>query len=399
MKILLVDDEPAILSIQSKILNQWGYEVEVAKDGHTAWEKMADPAINFVISDWIMPGISGVDLCRKIREAKLERYVYLLLCTAKDRQEDVVEGLDAGADDFLIKPIDLNELRVRIRSGERVLNLERKLENHNSQLRQAYDQARKDLKAAAAMQMSLLPSSSPQAIGIQGEWFFHPSHYVAGDIFNLCTIDESHVGFYILDVSGHGVPAAMLSVSLSMLLRPDAGSENLLKRWNARSSRPEPISPEQVLTELNHRFQNKEDRYFTMIYGVYDHAYSRVHISLAGQPSPLLLRTSGKIERLGDGGYPIGIWPQSEYERFEISVQPGDRLILYSDGISECRDADGQQYGDARILQYFEARTTSHTLKELCTEFEREIEAWNKDAVNFEDDISMLALEFRAKVA
>ena len=98
MKILLVDDEPAILSIQSEILNQWGYEVEVAEDGHSAWERMADRTINFVISDWIMPGINGIELCRKIRGAKLDRYVYLLLCTAKDRQEDIVEGLETFPD-------------------------------------------------------------------------------------------------------------------------------------------------------------------------------------------------------------------------------------------------------------------------------------------------------------
>jgi phosphoserine phosphatase RsbU/P len=399
MKILLVDDEPAILSIQSEILSQWGYEVEVAQDGHTAWEKMANPEINFVISDWIMPGMSGVDLCRKIREAKLDRYIYLLLCTAKDRREDIVEGLDAGADDFLVKPIDLNELRVRIHSGERVLNLERKLENHNLQLQQAYDQIRRDLKAAAAMQMSLLPSPSPHANGIQGEWFFYPSHYVAGDIFNLCAIDESHVGFYILDVSGHGVPAAMLSVTLSMLLRPDAGSESLLKRWNPKSSKLEATSPELVLADLNRRFQNKEDRYFTMVYGVYDHESSRVHLSLAGQPRPLLLRASGKIECLGEGGYPIGIWPESEYECFEVPVQPGDRLIFYSDGISECRNSEGQQFGEARIFEHFKMKAGIHSLKALLTEFEQEIQAWNKEGTNFEDDITMLALEFNAKAA
>jgi phosphoserine phosphatase RsbU/P len=399
MKILLVDDEPAILSIQSEILSQWGYEVEVAQDGHAAWEKMANPDINFVISDWIMPGISGVDLCRKIREAKLDRYVYLLLCTAKDRQEDIVEGLNAGADDFLVKPIDLNELRVRIRSGERVLNLERKLENHNLQLQQAYDQIRRDLKAAAAMQMSLLPSPSPKANGIQGEWFFYPSHYVAGDIFNLCAIDESHVGFYILDVSGHGVPAAMLSVTLSMLLRPDAGSESLLKRWNPKSLKREATSPELVLADLNRRFQNKEDRYFTMVYGIYDHESSRVQLSLAGQPRPLLLRASGKIECLGEGGYPIGIWPESEYECFEVPVEPGDRLIFYSDGISECRNSEGQQFGETRIFEHFQMKAGMHSLKALLTEFEQEIQAWNKEGTNFEDDITMLALEFNAKAA
>jgi phosphoserine phosphatase RsbU/P len=396
MKILLVDDEPAILSIQSEILKKWGYAVEVASDGYTAWDRMADPAINFVISDWMMPGISGIDLCRKIREAKFERYVYLLLCTAKDRREDIVAGLDAGADDFLIKPIDPDELRVRVRSGERVLNLERKLEDRNLQLQHAYEQIRRDLKAAATMQNSLLPPPSPQAKGIKGEWLFHPSHYVAGDIFNLCNIDESHVGFYILDVSGHGVPAAMLSVTLNMLLRPEAGTENLLARWNTKTSKREPTAPEKVLAALNRRFKNKEDRYFTMIYGIYDSLSSCIRLSLAGQPPPLLLRTSGEMEPLGESGYPIGIWPESKYECFEIPVEPGDRLILYSDGISECRNAEGEQYGDARILRYFQEHTCSQSLEKLLGGLKREIQLWNGDDNAFEDDISMLALEFSA---
>lgn len=411
MKILLVDDEPAILSIQSEILQKWGYDVEVAGDGRIAWEKIANPAINFVISDWMMPGMSGIELCRKIREAKLERYVYLLLCTAKDRREDIVAGLDAGADDFLVKPIDPDELRVRVLSGERVLNLERKLEHRNLELQAVNEQLEEanklleeinskleeDLDAAAKMQLSLLPPPSPQAPGVKAEWLFHPSHYIAGDIFDFCVIDENHVGFYTLDVSGHGVPAAMLSFTLNKFLRPEIGTEDLLKSFNPATSKYEPTSPEKVLEELNRRFEMKDDKYFTMTYGVYNNLSSQLYLALAGQPQPLLIRKCGKIEQLGEGGYPIGIWPESDYECFGISISSGDRLVLYSDGISECQNIKGQQYGETRIIKYFQEHACSLSLKELLLGLEQEIRRWNKRGTNFEDDISMLALEFKAE--
>lgn len=410
MKILLVDDEPMILAIQSRILKNWGYEVDVASDGQTAWEMMSNPAINFVISDWMMPGISGIDLCRKIRDAKLDRYVYLLLCTAKDRREDIVAGLDAGADDFLVKPIAPSELRVRVRSGERVLNLERKLEDRNLELQAVNEQLeeanllleeknsrlKEDLDAAAAIQASLLPPPSPSAPGIRAEWLFLPCHYVAGDIFNLCSIDDCRTGFYILDVSGHGVPAAMLSVQLSVLLQPKTG-ESLLKRWNTKTARREARPPQEVIAALNKQFQSKEDRYFTMIYGLYDHASSCLRLSMAGQPQPLLIKESGAVIPLGEGGYPIGIWPQSEYECIDVPVGPGDRLFLYSDGISECRNEAGEQYGYARIIQYFQKYALLCSLKELLSGLEREIQRWNSSDLIFEDDISMLLLEFHAE--
>src|SRR6266568_5682421 len=131
------------------------------------------------------------------------------------------------------------------------------------------EQMQRDLSDAAGMQISLLPPPSPRAKGVSAEWILRPSYYVAGDIFNLYNLDDHNVGFYILDVSGHGVPAAMFSVTLTMLLLP-AGTENLLRRYNPETDIYEATPPDQVLTELNQRFMDRVDRHFTMIYGVYD---------------------------------------------------------------------------------------------------------------------------------
>lgn len=401
MKILLVDDEQPILTAQSAILRLWGYQVEVASDGDSAWKKVSDPSINLVISDWMMPGMTGIELCRKIRESKFGHYIYFLLCTAKTRREDIVEGLAAGADDFLMKPIDHDELKVRLLSGQRVLDLVKKLEDKNRQLQRAKFQIEnqlhkisRDLDSAAELQTNLLPPVSPCAGGVKAEWIFAPSHYVAGDIFNFFPIDENHVGFYTLDVSGHGVPSAILSSTLSMVLRPETRSENLLKSFHTLTGMQEPTSPEKVLSELNRRFELKEDRYFTMTYGLYKQTTSTLRISLAGQPPPLLLKPSGEVKKIGEGGFPLGIWPKAVFDCIEVQTASEDRLFLYSDGISECSNTEGEQFGEERIIRYLQEQGPSHTLKELMEGLKERIYSWNKEQDRFEDDVSMLALEF-----
>src|SRR4029079_997999 len=126
-KILLVDDDPAIRSIPALLLRKWGYNVIEASDGQHALDILGREPIGLVISDWVMPFVTGIELCRKIRATESDHYTYLILCTSKGEKADLIEGMEAGADDFLVKPINKEELRVRVRAGERVLELERGL--------------------------------------------------------------------------------------------------------------------------------------------------------------------------------------------------------------------------------------------------------------------------------
>src|ERR1700677_1167294 len=154
MKILLVDDDSIARGVLSKLLRLQGHDVVVATDGQRAWELVKQADISFIVSDWLMPHLPGVDLCRKIRAAPLDRYIYIILCTSKGARSDLIEGMDAGADDFLVKPIGNEELCVRIRAGERVLRLQQKLadKNHdlagmNQRLHCAHKLIEDDLKA------------------------------------------------------------------------------------------------------------------------------------------------------------------------------------------------------------------------------------------------------------
>ena len=398
MKILLVDDDPVARSIHSMLLHTQGHEVIEAADGELAWRLVEQGQISFVVSDWMMPNLAGVDLCRRIRAAEFENYVYVILCTSKGAKADLIEGMDAGADDFVVKPISPEELRVKVRAGGRVLSLQqglseknRELGRINAQLHSAHTLVEEDLKAAAWMQQRLLPLLTQQAHGVRCAWRLQPCGYIAGDIFNLFPLDESEVGFYLLDVSGHGVPAAMMSVTLSVLLTPDATHGSPLKRYDASTGRSLVLSPDEVVRELNRRFQSKDDRYFTILYGVFDIRSSRLRFAQAGHPCPILIRDGQEPVILGEGGMPVGLWPEIEFDCFEVSVRPHDRILLYSDGVTECVSRSGDAFGEERLLRYLWEQQPM-PLEELLTGLFTEVTAWHGNS-DFADDISLLAIE------
>lgn len=397
MKILLVDDDTVARTILSELLQQQGHEVVEATDGQLAWDLVKRGEISFVLSDWLMPNLAGVDLCRKIRGGGLDHYIYVILCTSKGAKSDLIEGMDAGADDFLVKPISPEELRVKVRAGERVLSLEqgladknRELARINHRLKSAHKLIEDDLKAAAWLQTRLLPSPATLAHGVRCEWRLQPSGYVAGDTFNFFAMGDEQVDFYLLDVSGHGVPAAMLSVTLSMMLTPDAAG-NPLKRYNRDSDDFEFLSPGDAIRGLNHRFQSKDDRYFTMIYGLFDTMSSTLSLAQAGHPGPILIRKAGEIRALGSGGMPLGLWPDIEFDCFDVSTDHGDRLLLYSDGVTECTNVHGEAFGESRLLAYLK-QWAAQPLDELLGGLLTEIKAWHA-VIDFEDDVSLLAIE------
>jgi len=375
------------------MLQDWGYDCLVAGDGLEAWQRLCSEEIQFVISDVMMPNMDGIELCRRIRDANLPHYVYFILLTASYEKSSLITGMEAGADDFLNKPFDQAELQVRIRSGERVLRLEQTLQQRNAALNEAYTRIQRDLEAAARMQHSLLPKAAGTIAGITFDWIFRPCTFVAGDIFNFFRIDEQHLGFYHLDVAGHGIPSAMLSVTLSQVLSPTDGQHGLLKRQQPDAAGHTILPPSEVISTLNHRFQSQDDSllYFTMIYGFIDTKAARVTLTQAGHPSPVYLPRGGKAVLLGTGGFPVGMLPEVDYETLTLDFQPGDRLALYSDGVTECMNQAHELFGETRLMRYVE-EAGALPLNEVMQNLERYLHAWKGDNA-FEDDVSVLAFE------
>ncbi len=392
MKILLVEDDPAASRLYARLLAGIGHEAVLAEDGDAAWDLLRNSDISLVVTDWMMPNLSGPALCRKIRETDFGHYVYVILCTAKSDKADLVEGMEAGADDFLSKPITAGEFRVRIRAGERILALERGLAERNKELGDAYRLIEEDLKAAAWMQENLLPARVLSAEGVACRWRFRPCSYIAGDTLNVFPLGHGKVGFYVLDVSGHGVPAAMLSVTLSMVLAPTATFGSPLKRLNMETGEFEAMDPSQAIEELNRRFQTTDDQYFTMIYGVLDTRHRRLRMAQAGHPNPILLSADGTTSVLGTGGMPVGLWQDISFDLIDIPFEPGDRLFLYSDGVSECANPEDEMFGDERVLEYLSG-SRGLTLDGVMGGLESTLDQW-RGARDFRDDVSVMMLEF-----
>ena len=393
MKTLIIDDAPDMRTLLQVLLKRWGYEVEEADEGIDGFARIRETDIRIVVCDWMMPGMSGPDLCRAVRAADLGHYVYIILLTGKSDKADLLEGLSAGADDFLSKPVDARVLQARLRVGERILALEQRLAEQNQELldsrnrlQHAYGQIQADLAAAARVQLQMLPTSDLAVFPFRAAWLFLPAAQVSGDGFNFFELTPELIGFYQLDVSGHGISSALLSASLSRALTPGGGG--------GVGSRPDFLAPDRLLTNLNRQMSDPDketENFATVAYGTLNRRTGEGAIALAGHPLPILLRADGAIEHLSPDGLPVGMFPEAAYRAQRFRLAPGDRLILYSDGVTECRNPTGALFGDEQF-EAVAAAAGSLSSKALTTLLAERLGEWQGQS-HFEDDISVLVLE------
>lgn len=393
MKVLIAEDDRISRRMLQRQLAKWGHDVVAAANGREAWERFQSEAFSIVVSDWMMPEMDGPELVRRIRSSRHDGYVFIILLTAKSQKEDVVAGMEAGADDFLSKPFDQGELRVRLRAGERIIQLERSLAQRNRMLHEANQRMKRDLEAAARVQQSLLPTSLPEVPGAKFAWGFRPCDELAGDFLNVFPLDPKHVGMYVVDVSGHGVAASLLSVTISRLLIPQPSLSSLLVKPARGRAANRIVPPVEVAGELNERFPMEASggRYFTIAYGVLNTQTRLFRYVSAGHP-PIVVLPAGEEPRfLSVPGMAVGWFADVEYEEQAIQLAPGDRLCIYSDGVPEAMNRQQAQYGEQRLSSALVA-SRGGPLAESVASLLREVELWCADE-GPKDDVSILALE------
>ena len=268
------------------------------------------------------------------------------------------------------------------------------LEESNRQLEEANRDLHEDLEAAALVQQSFLPSAHPATPGVTWAWMFRPCAGVAGDMFGAFPLDDRRVAAYILDVSGHGVASALLSVTLSRMLLPDPGSYQAGEAGAAARSGNQ--SPAQVLETLNRRFplDPRTTQYFTMVYGILEPERRSFHYASAGHWGPIHVPKRGEAAILEPGGLPIGLFPGSAYSEQVLQMSPGDRLYLYTDGFIEAENPLDEAFGLERLIHSLES-ARNLTLDQSVSALACEVELWRGTA-EFEDDLSILGFEITA---
>ncbi len=400
-RVLVVDDSRLQRKILSSSLMRWGYDVIEADSGDFALQICAEHRPDIVVSDWIMPGMSGLEFCKEFRALTPDSYGYFILLTSKSEKNDVAEGLDAGADDFLTKPVNGNELRARITAGERILKMQRELKQKNEmigdtlkELQRLYDSLDSDLKEAKILQQSLVPEQFRQIGDSDLSLLLRSSGHVGGDLVGYFEAGEGHLGLYSLDVSGHGVSSALMTARLAGYLSGSARDQNIaLEKCENGTYRIRPLGAaietlnELVLDEM------ETEHYFTLMLADVNLETGLVKAAQAGHPHPLIQRKDGTIEQNGSGGFPVGLMSGAAFGEFEMQLFPGDRLVILSDGVTECPNANDDLLGETGLedLMHSLADATGSDLFEsliwkLC-EF--------AGTADFPDDISGVLFEFQ----
>jgi sigma-B regulation protein RsbU (phosphoserine phosphatase) len=265
------------------------------------------------------------------------------------------------------------------------------LEAVNRELAATNARLKRDLQAAARVQQALLPAALPDTAPVRLAWAFRPCDELAGDLLNIFRLDDRRVGLYLLDVSGHGVAASLLSVAVSHFLTPHG--DNSLLKLPAQGGTPARLArPSEVAQRLNAQFStNRSEQFFTLFYGFLDLTSYTLTYSNAGHPGPVILAEGAVPSVLQSSGFPVGILEQAEYEDAEVRLRPGDRFWLYSDGLQEAMNAAGEQFGKGRLVTELHA-ASGDTLSDAVRKVLQTVENWAGET-GPQDDISLVAFE------
>ena len=397
---LVVDDSASQRRVLRAHLARWGYSVSEASSGTEALKLFRAGEFDVVISDWMMPGMDGLQLCRACRETTDKPYSYFILLTSKSEKADIARGLDVGADDFVSKPVSSDELLARIRAGERILTMERELRENNrlvtealSELSNLYDALDRDLAEARNLQQALVKERTGEFGAARVSLILQPSGHIGGDLVGFFESGADEIGLYSLDVSGHGVASALLTARLAAEFSGQTPGRNIALHRSA-SGVTEMLPPDETAARLNELFMTEfgAEQYLTMTLAKANLRTGRIQVAHCGAPGSILQHPDGSVMAESIPGYPVGMLEEARWECREFHMKPGMRLLFFSDGITECEDRDGRQLQTSGLVELIE-RNATLAGTELLDALIWDVSNWSGDA-DFADDVSALLFEF-----
>ncbi|QBY02822.1 response regulator [Rhodophyticola sp. CCM32] len=399
-RVIVLDDSRAQRRLLCDLLTRWGHEVLPCEDPNTALDLLSDPTIAMVVSDWVMPDMDGPEFCRRVRAMARESYAYILLLTSRRDKTAIATGLEAGADDFLTKPVNGHELRARIHAGERIVAMQRELVDKNdivtatlSEISALYDALDRDLLEAKKLQASLLNETVREFETATASFLLRSSGHVGGDLVGYVPVSQHQIALFSLDVAGHGITSALITARLAAWLTAASAEQNITMAWQ-EDGRYCPLAPHLVAERLNRLMleEVQTDHYFTLCLVMLDLQTGKMSMVQAGHPHPALQHADGRIDFLGQGGMPVGLLADAAYETIEVQLTPGDRLLMYSDGVTECPGPDGTMLEEKGLLQMLsrgEGMSGAEFLEKLVSELKG-----HANGPDLPDDISAVMLEY-----
>lgn len=403
LTVLVLDDSPAQRNMVCALLRRWGHTAISTGDPVEALTLARDPSVSLILCDWMMPEMTGPEFCHKLRAEVTDTYPYVLLLTSNTERSAVAEGLAAGADDFLSKPFRPPELQARLNAGARIVAMQQELRKKNGLLETTLDELQLlysviegDLDEARRLQMALLQDTERAFNGGDVSLLLEASGHVGGDMVGYFNVTEDTIGLFSIDVSGHGVASAMLAARIAGMLSEASPDQNISIMRGADGQLCD-LPPDIAAGRMNELMlkEVQTDRYFTICIAFANLKTGHVRMVQAGHPHPMILRADGHVDMVGDGGPPVGLLPDMPFSSFEVQLNPGDRLLLYSDGLTECPDLGGEMLDDDGLIALMGMHKDSHRSEFLTALRNGLVEFAGND--EFPDDLSALLLSFSGR--
>ena len=381
-RILVVDDQPENRDVLVKHLERHGHSTSQAEDGQRAITMLSREAFDLVLLDVAMPEMEGYLVLERMKADPQLRHLPVIMISAVDEIETVVRCIEAGAEDFLPKPFDPTLLRARIEASLEKKFLRDQEQSHLHRIEETQKRLANELQEAARYVVSALPPPMPEPLKIS--WAYEPSTELGGDSFGYHWIDENHLAIYLLDVCGHGVGAALLSVA----------AINVIRSGGLRNT--DFLDPGQVLSSLNEAFQmeNHNNMFFTIWYGVYDVAGRSIRHASGGHPGALLLKSDASgadvLEELRCPGMLVGAMPSVCYQSATSLTPENSRLFVFCDGAYEIGRPDGTRLDfDGDFVPYLLRNGRSLNIPQEVLAWVRSVHGSDTLA----DDFSFLAID------
>lgn len=332
--VLLVDDEPANIQVVNSILKDT-YKIRVATNGAKALELVnVVPPPDLILLDVVMPGMDGYEVCSRLKTVPETKDIPVVFLTGQTETTDETKGFEVGAVDYIHKPFSPAVVQARVQTHLTLRGV-------RQQLARQLDAITKELETARKIQLSILPYQVPVIGELDIAARYVPMTAVAGDFYDFIVVDDKHVGILVADVSGHGMPAALIASMLKIA-------------FAAQSDHA--ADPVKVLTGLNQSLCGKfHDHYVTAAYAFFDLEKRVLRYAGAGHP-PLLIcdGPTGTVRELSENGFFLSWMPDATYSSVEVPISAGDWFVLYSDGIPDTNDRNGDSFGNERFREFLE---------------------------------------------